>query len=253
MMDQNLKEELIIEAASKVHEDWCNEELKAFFNRGSQIFDKTNNIRKSLEEACFKNGQRRNELEFDAPYLVSHDVLAGSCLTDFNSLKRLITVGAIEVKKFARRELTEEEIKKAGKNYKNGEENILRDFRQLSSASKKENLEAAIGAYNVYEKLSKASISIDAMENNPEIKNIIGVAIHTDWLKRNVNHPDDSLKVSYDKLDSWTKQQDLTVFSALLGVVKANGNKYLVEPVSGEKIPNYFDEEQELLVTGRGR
>ena len=160
------------------------------------------------------------------------------------------TYFAVQTRKM---ELAEEEIKKAGKNYKNGEENILRDFRQLSSASKKENLEAAIGAYNVYEKLSKAGISIDAMENNPEIKNIIGVAIHTDWLKRNVNHPDDSLKVSYDKLDSWTKQQDLTVFSALLGVVKANGNKYLVEPVSGEKIPNYFDEDQELLVTGRGR
>ena len=67
MMGQNLKEELIIEAASKVHEDWCDEELKAFFDRGSYIYDKTNNLKRSLEEACYKNGQRRNELEFDAP------------------------------------------------------------------------------------------------------------------------------------------------------------------------------------------
>ena len=60
------------------------------------------------------------------------------------------------------------------------------------------------------------------MLENSEIRNLIGVGIHTDWMKRNPNHPNESLKVSYSELDDWTKQQDLTIFDALIKVVKKN-------------------------------
>lgn len=85
------------------------------------------------------------------------------------------------------------------------------------------------------------------MENDQSLKNMIGLAIHTDWLKRNKNHSNDSLKVPYCELDEWTQSQDLTVFYALLEIVKQNKEKYTIKAVPGFVLPNYVEEEKQIL------
>lgn len=250
-MDENVKEELIIKAASKVHEDWCMQELRAFWERAKANKEKGMNEGEAIRNACFKGEQKRNEVFTDVAFLTGHETLASTCLDNFEDFMKLVNYDAIEVKRFAKRNLTKEEIKNgiSSGNYKaeTGEENILRPFKKLSSDSRKENLEAAIGAFNVYSEMSKAGISIEQMESDPKIKDMIGVAIHTDWLKRNMEHPNESLKVPYSQLDEWTKGQDLTVFYALIGVVKQNIEQYKIAAENGYELPNYTEEEVSLL------
>lgn len=206
----------------------------------------------ALRNACYKNGAKRNEIDLDVDFLLGHETLAEHSFYDFKDFMSLVRYGAFDVKRFTKRELTEEEQTKSGKNYRNGEENILRPFSELSYSSQKENLSAAIGAVKVYEELSKAGISIDEMQKNPEIKHMIGVGIHADWLNRNKEHSDKSLKVPYDQLDDWTQQQDLTVFYALLDVIKKNNEKYLVSPEDGYELPDYNALENEVLGLNNG-
>lgn len=252
----NEREELIVKAASKVHEDWCMSEYRAFFERGQQALKNgAPRVREALEQACFKGEQKRNEVYFDTELLVRSNATAQSCLDDFDIFMTVVGYGGFEVARFAKRTLTPEEQTKAGIHYKKetGEENILRPFLKLSADSKKENLDAAIGAFNVYEELSKAGISIEQMQSDSEILGIIGVAIHADWLKRNMDHPNDSLKVPYDQLDSWTQQQDITVFNALLSIVKEKREKYAIAPVEGYELPDYVAMEQEVLGLNAGK
>ena len=130
-------------------------------------------------------------------------------------------------------------------------ENILRDFLLLSNDSKKENLDAAIGAYNVFEDYSKAGVSIASMKEDDEVRKLIGIAIHADWLKRNPEHPNDSLKVPYNELDEWTQSQDLSVFSALLEVVEKSG--ITIKPVAGYVAKDAIEEETRALVAIKNR
>ncbi len=250
-MTNNEKEELIIESASKVHEDWCMQELKAFYERAKANKEKGMNDGEAIRSACFKGEQKRNEVIIDIPFLTGHETLASYCFNSFEDFMKLVRCGAIEVKRFAKRNLTESELKDniLGGNYKvgTGEENILRPFIKLSSDSKKENLEAAVGAFNVYCEMSKAGISIEQMGSDPEIREKIGIAIHTDWLKRNMDHPNESLKVPYSELDEWTKGQDLTVFDALISIVKKNPENYLIAVEEGYTLPDYSEEEATLL------
>ena len=244
------KENLIIEAAAKVHEDWCMQEYKGFWDRARQIYQSgEKDIVTVLNQACFKNNQKRNEIVIDMENISNSQTNLNNCIDDFNIFINLIKTGLINIKRFTKRNLTEEEqiknIKSGNYNPETEEENILRNFNELSSDSKKENLEAAISAYTVFEQFSKACISIEQMLTDSKIRNMIGIAIHTDWLKRNKNHPNDSLKVSYDNLDDWIKQQDLTVFDALITVVKTNDIK--VQKEEGYSLPDYLLEEQQVL------
>ena len=241
---------LTYDHASKVHEDWCNQELFGFFWRLQDTLKKSETPGLALGAACYKGEQKRNEIVLDIPYMQSYDTTFKNVVNngDFDQFKsQFVDRGNIEVMRFAKRSLTDEEIRKAGNNYRNGEENILRPFKELSADSKKENLEAAIGACNVYEEMCKAGVSIEEMEVNTEIRNMIGIAIHADWLKRNMNHPNESLKVPYAELDSWTQQQDLTVFGALLDVVKKNKNLYFINKEEGFVLPDYEAEERKIL------
>ena len=251
-MEKILKEELILKSASLVHKNWCIQELAGFFKRAQKASEQNQDIVSALQMACYKDGLKRNEVELDVTYFAQHKTLVQSCLFDFDKFMTLYNTGAIAIKRFVKRDLTDEEIKTSGSNYRNGEENILRPFKELSTDSKKENLEAAIGAFNVYEQLSQAGITLEQMMNDLEIKKIIGIAIHTDWLKRNMDHPNENLKIPYEQLDEWTQQQDLTVFNALLNVVKENKNKYFIQPVEGVVLKNYVEEERALLkMTGK--
>jgi len=302
-MDKNVQEELIIAVASKVHEDWCMQELVAYFKRAQEIIatlgekevvveennekvnaDKElerrsfisflkrkketmikpveekqkvvvyNPVLEALEQACFKNGVKRNELVLDTSYLVAHNTKAMLCLNSFDDFLDLFKAGAINVKRFVKRTLTGEEMAKEDNrgidtDYKKdtGEENILRAFINLSADSKRENLEAALGAVNVYTEWCRAGISIEQMKSDEGIRDLIGVAIHTDWLKRNMEHSNDSLKVPYRDLDEWTKQQDLTVFDAVIDIILKARDKYFVKQVDGYLIPDYVEMECELL------
>lgn len=204
----------------------------------------------ALNLACYKGEQKRNEISIDLNAMWEYEsIMSENCLSSFENFMTLVNKSIIDIKRFTVRNLMESEQREnyLSGNYKveTGEENILRGFRELSSDSKKENLEAAIGAYNVFEQLSQAGVSIEAMKCNDSTKQMIGLAIHTDWLKRNKNHSNDSLKVPYGELDDWTKQQDITVFEALLTVVEQNGIS--ISPIAGYKIPDYLLEEREIL------
>ena len=241
----NRKEKLIIGAASKVHEDWCLQELFAFYTSAKEIWirDKLS-IEKSLQKACFKSGVKRNEVLL---HVHGEDLI--DCLDSFKQFISFLEIGVVEVRRWVKRDLTLDEQLKASYNYneKTFEENILRPFVRLSQASKKENLEAAIGAFNVYEEMAKAGVSISQMEQDLEIRNLIGIAIHLNWVKRNVDNSNDNLKVPYNQLDEWTKNQDLTVFGALLGIIKQDVNKYAVSRQNGYEIPDYIKMEQEFF------
>ena len=81
----NYKEELIIEAASRVHEDWCLQELHGFWNRARKSLQSgTVRIVDALNQACFKGETKRNELFLDVPSILGHEDIANNCLNDFN-------------------------------------------------------------------------------------------------------------------------------------------------------------------------
>ena len=250
-MNQN--EELIVLIASKMHEDYCEDEYGDYFERIVKI-KKEGNITALgdiLRQACFDNGVKRNEVNLDIAWLQMHETLSNAMFSDYSAFKSVIKGGGIELKDFAIRELIEEEIiemqQTGDYRAETKEENILRSFIKLSSDSKKENLSAALGAFRVYEDLSKAGISIEQMENDSKIRNLIGIAIHTDWLKRNMDHEDESIKIPFNELTEQAKEQDLTVFGALLYVVKKDINRYKINPEQNHQISNYEELEKEVL------
>ena len=244
-MDENIIRELEMKSASKVHADWCMSELRAYYGRAQSEYQ--GNLKDAYNKACLKNGKPRNEVELDTQYLMAHSTLSNESIRNFDAFMSLFNAGAIDVKRFTKRNLTEGEIQQAGRNYRDGEENILRPFSELSHASQEENLSAAIGAVRVFTELAKAGVTIDEMKNNAEMRHLIGVAIHLDWIKRNPNHPNDSLKVPYDELDEWTQQQDLTVFDAMLDVVMSEPSKYRIAQVDGVIVPDYEELEKEVF------
>jgi len=304
-MNDEIKKMLSNEAAAKVHQDWCKQEIKGFLTRlvearkvqekkladererdkdlnkqkpknNAELIDNDGNIRKKqnlelenykdikylvdlLKEASFKNGKQRNVVELGKDILKNPDMILKLSLfvvklndnitdEDIDEFMKFMDDKVITVKRFTKRKLTKEEIERSGsENYVEGEENILRSFESLSEESKKENLEAAKGAANVFDDLINQGISIDQMEHDVKLRKIIGKAIHADWLKRNLDHPNKSLLVPYEELDDWTKQQDLTVFDALLDVVKKYP-KITQKEIDYDKLNNkYAEEELQIL------
>ena len=247
------REELIVLIASKVHADYCEDEYRDFFNRLENIKKEgnINNPGDMLRQACFDGDVKRNDIFLDNAWLQFNQTLANAMFSDYEAFRMVIEQGGIELKDFAFRELTEEEMVEMRQSgdylIESQEENILRPFSKLSLDSKKENLAAALGAFNVYEQLSKAGVSIDDMEHDPKIRNLIGVAIHTDWLKRNMDHEDDNIKVPFSDLTEQAKEQDLTVFGALLYVVKKDLDRYQIKPEPNHQIPDYIAQEKEVL------
>ena len=230
MENNELREELIIGAASKVHEEWCNGELEGYYNRAVTAVKEGKNDAEALLYACIKGDEVRNEVslkKFPEEYLDS-----------FDNFMKAFKSKDITIKRFAKRDLTDEEIAR----------DLITGNYDLE---KGENLDAAIGAYNVFEDYSKAGVSISSMKSDPEVREQIGIAIHADWLKRNPEHPNDSLKVPYNELDEWTQSQDLSVFSALLEVVEKSG--ITIKPVAGYVAKDAIEEETRALAAIRNR
>jgi hypothetical protein len=238
--DDIIKETLSYVLGAKLHEAWCEEELHAFFLR-AQEHAKTQNPGEAIRKACYKGEDKRNEVEIDAAWLSAHGALASECLTDFETFKKVVSGGGIDVKRFTKRSLTKEEIERAGSNYVDGKENILRPFHELSSASQKDNLEAArVAVALVYDKAMNSEII------TPEELEQMGSIIHEEWLKRNpwvydpvYGNPKQALP--YDKLDDSEKDKDKAHIRPAVMIVQeyANGlidinevrNQYGLSPI----------------------
>ena len=208
MGDRVVKEALSYALGSDLHEAWCNQELYAFFLRAQQEFAKSQNYGQAIRQACYKGEDKRNEVELDTGWLIGHEIIAKQCLTDFDVFKKLFHTGIIEVKRFTKRSLTPDEISRAGNDYVDGKENILRSFSKLSSSSQIDNLEAARVAIElVYDKTMASELI------TPEELEQMASTIHEEWLKRNSwvydpNYGDPKLAVPYDQLSKEEQDKD---------------------------------------------
>lgn len=230
-METKYKEQLISKTAAKVHEVWCESELRAFYSRFTAQIENKKNIPNALHAACKKNNKQRNVLELNINWLNDHELSVTNSLKTFEGFLDLFNKGYIIVKRFTARKLTEKEQKDAGKknyNSETQEENILRPFDKLSADSKKENLEAARGAVFVYEEYAKRGATIEQF-SSPKAKHAIGTLIHADWMRRNeITESNKHLFVPFKNLDNWQKQQDLDVFATVIEEVKKDKSKYAV-------------------------
>ena len=222
--DQEIKEALSYALASDLHEAWCEQELHSFFLRAQECSKEMPNFGDAVRQACYKGKDKRNEVVIDVGWLVGHQTFAGRCLKDFDVFKAVFKGGGLDIKRFTERDLTPEEIARARENYVDGKENILRPFNELSSASQKDNLEAARVAIGlVYDK------TVNGEEITPEEKEQMGAIIHEEWLKRNPRVYDPKygkpeLAVPYDKLSEEEKAKDKAQLVPAIEKVKAYAN-----------------------------
>lgn len=215
------KEMLAYDLGSDLHNSWCDEELLAYFERAKIEHDKGCSVPESLKRACFKNGSPRNEIFFDVPYLVMHEITAEHMLDDYESFKLVYNGGGIDVFRFVKRNLNDAEIKRAGNDYHDGKENILRSFDMLSADSQKENLYAAIIAINLV-----FDYAISGKSVTKEQFDQMASVIHEEWLKRNAwvfdaNYGNPALAVSFDELSEDEKNKDRMQLVQALDKVQA--------------------------------
>jgi len=222
MDDMIVKQALAYDLAADLHAEWCKQELYEFFLRAQQQAKNYEYFRQMMEAACYKENKKRNEVSLDSGYLGGHETYANRCLSDFNVFLSLVKVGAIEVKRFTKRNLTKEEISRMDNNYRDGEENILRDFASLSKASQNDNLEAAkIAIELVYDK------TISGEKFTPEETEEMASFIHEEWLKRNdwvfdPEYGNPKLAVPYAQLSKEEQDKD----KAQLGPAQAKVQAY---------------------------
>ena len=208
-MDERIvKEALSYSLGEELHDAWCKQEIYAFFLRACAEYEKTKNYGEAFQKACFVGDTKRNEVNLDVPYLVGHENLASRCLTDFNVFMRLFHNGIIEIKRFKKTTVSSEEEQELGKNFKEGKENILREFKSLSSDAKCEYLDAARVAIDlVFHRIVSGEIL------RPEDIERLAGEVHLEWLRRNmwifepgVGNP--QLAVPYAQLSEEEKAKD---------------------------------------------
>ena len=229
-----IKKALSYELGSDLHTEWCMEELKSFYKRFQEAYNELGNYGEALRKACYKNGTKRNECELDVSFLVGHDTYASSIVTDFNAFINLFKMGAIEVKRYTKRKLTEEETHRTDIDYVDGKENILREFKYLSVASQKDNLEAAAVAISlVYDKV------MNGEEITEETLDKLAAIVHEEWLKRNdwvfdKEYGNPTLAVPYFKLPEDEKEKDRVQLKQAISKVQQyiNGNINIEEIIT---------------------
>lgn len=163
-MKEEDRNQLIANIAVRAHEAWFEKELREFYSRYTAEVEKGENIVTALRNACCINGKQRNELELDSVWLMFHEIKTARALQTFDGFLSLFDKKVIEVKRFVKSTLTEEEQKKVDKRNYNAErkaENILRPFDELSADAQKKRLEAAESAVYVYEENAKRGVTFD--------------------------------------------------------------------------------------------
>lgn len=208
MDDKIVKEALSYSLGSDLHDAWCYQELYSFFLRAQKEYSETQNLGEALRQACFKGEQKRLEVELDTGWLLGHESIASRCLSEFDVFKALFDKGVIDVKRYVKRDLTQDEIDRMGSDYIDGKENILRDFSKLSVASQDDNLQAARVVIDlVYDKKINHELITE------EEREQMGSFVHEEWLKRNSwvydpNNGRPDLAVPYEKLIKEERDKD---------------------------------------------
>ena len=181
---------------------------------------KTNIPGEAFQKACYVNGQQRNECYLDVSYLLGHEIEAESCLQDFKMFLRLVKMGVITIKRYTKRKLTDEELASGIFDYTDGKENILKPFEQISTASRKDNLDAARYAVTlVFDVLmDEREISSEEFEN-------MAALVHNDWLLRNSwvydkEYGNPTLAVPYAELPEEEKEKDRQQLRQAIAKVK---------------------------------
>ena len=234
------REELIFSLAEKIHEDLCMQEYQDYFNRANKIYKETSNLKQSLELGCFRYNEKQNEIVFNKKIVLRYPVLAACCLCDFVTFMKLIKINGLELKRNVKKNVTNVDGKT-----ETIEENILTPFKNLSFHFRKEVLEISADMYLVFEQFSLAGYSNEHMLANEELRQKIGLTIHTNWLKRHCEDQVPMVNVSYSELDNEVKTQYLKFFDILLKI--ANNNKFYIEKIEDYKLPNYESLEQKIL------
>ena len=208
MSDETIKTALSYSLGADLHENWCDQELKAFYERFQNELATASSYEEALQKACYKGKDKRNEVIINTNYFTENNINVPLAMRDYTEFKKLVDAGIINVKRFTKRNLTPEEIARMGNDYVDGKENILRKFSEISTSSQEDNLEAAKVAINdVYDKtIAGEPFTSEEIEE-------MGAHIHNEWLKRNSwvfdpNYGNPSLAVPYDKLSREEQDKD---------------------------------------------
>ena len=103
MDDKTIKTVLSYALGADLHEAWCNQELKSYFERLQKELATAESYREALEKACYKGQDKRNEIDLDTGWLIGHDTIASSAMRNFDEFKKLVDLGVIQVKLDSRR------------------------------------------------------------------------------------------------------------------------------------------------------
>lgn len=239
---------LVAEVAEKLHNNWCEEEIKDFYGRVVD-FAKNNeyiDIIRMLNRACFRTGKRNNnEYVINEEMLDKNDFIES--LNNYDTFRNFVGTDdsyPICLKKYVEQIIPENERQS---DYKNASkmENILRPFKELSTEAKKKNIAASIDAFNAYKELTEAYVSIDDMENDNDTRILVTKAMNVSQMKN-----DPSYRVKYADLPEAEKENDLYAFDILIDTVK-NNREYFLYPLVDVDIPDY-DTIEENIINGVG-
>lgn len=143
----------VIIKAAKMHIDCCMEDLWNYFWHLKGAIKTCETPGEAISAAGIIKGEKVFDAKVeDIPYLVSFDSTFHMYLenNDFEKfVDKFIKSGSISVRKYVKRSLTEEEQEKAGIEYKDGCENILRPFDELSEDSKGRYVEKVLSILDI--------------------------------------------------------------------------------------------------------
>ena len=219
--DDEIRNALSLSLAADFHEEWCIGELRSFFVRLQREYMITGVPYKAFQNACYVDGNKRNECYLDTSYLIGHEVEGELCIKDFNTFLKLVKQDVIIIKRYTKRKLTEEELASGTFDYVDGKENILKPFEKISEASRKDNLDAARYAVTLV-----FDAVMDGREISSEEFENMAALIHNDWLLRNSwvydkEYGNPKLAVPYGQLDLEEKEKDRQQLRQAIAKVKA--------------------------------
>lgn len=246
-MNSESKNELINKVASLLHKKNSEAVLKEFHSRYLKMAETVADPMKALVQACFVGNNKQSEVYVDSDWAEINGHNARYELRYFDKFKELVEDKIIEIQSYAKRNLTlAERFRASSEDYREDtkEENILRPFNKLSADSKKEYLQLAITAVNIYEEYAKRG-AVLAQYAGKKATEAVGTLLHAAWMKTTEKTAENAnLFVPYDKLDNATKNQELEVFRMLVKEVEADEQKYAVnqvedlEPINPKQVEN---------------